>query len=134
MKTILKFDHFANLLLRRLCCINNWSLQCIDAYSWNRLAMSYGEHIHLWNLSFKNHNPFSQIMVYIETCYSCVLGCKFSSIYKIYKHKDNHKLLSPFLGKKLPPPTPPPPPSIFLKNRQNSIPHSLVKRGRPSYD
>ena len=34
---------------------------------------------------FLNENPFSKITVYVETCYSCILDCNVSWI---YKHKD----------------------------------------------
>ena len=34
---------------------------------------------------FLNENPFSKITVYVETCYSYILDCNVSWI---YKHKD----------------------------------------------
>ena len=48
-KPVLKFDLHSNQVqggLKRLYCINNWKLHCIDAYSWNRLAVSQDKQIY----------------------------------------------------------------------------------------
>ena len=88
MKTCnLRFDHLSNLLLR-LYYIDVWKLQynntCIDAYSWNRLAMPQEEQLYTVFLKF-------DFNIYIIKTHSqkFILDCDVSWI---YKHKDKQQL------------------------------------------